>query len=112
MTIQAGSLVFDASLARRQQEVDLQSLFESARGGCTTAFARLYELTHRRIFGVVLRIVHHRGDAEDVLQDVYVKVWFRSAQFDGARGGVWNWLVGIAHCTAIDALRHRARRPH
>ena len=75
------------------------------------SFAQLYVHTHRRIFGIVLRIVRHRAEAEEVLQDIYVKVWSRSHQFDSSRGIVIYWLASIAHRASIDASRRASRRP-
>lgn len=89
----------------------LQPLLIAAAGGCTASFATLYERTHRRVFGIVLRVVQHRAEAEEVLQDIYVKVWTRSLQFDASRGRVIYWLAGIAQRAAIDAVRRASSRP-
>ena len=97
--------------SRSASDETLRSLLVAVSGGCRNSFALLYERTHRRIFGIVLRIVPHRGQAEEVLQDVYAKVWARSDQFDAERGLVVYWLASIAHRAAIDAMRREARRP-
>ena len=89
----------------------LRPLLLAASQGCGASFALLYRHTHDRLFAVVLRIVRHRAEAEEVLQDIYVKVWSRSLQFDPARGHVVYWLAGIARCAAIDTLRRASRRP-
>lgn len=89
----------------------LCELLLAAAGGCSVSFAQLYESTHRRIFGIVLRIVRHRGEAEEVLQEIYLKVWSRSAQFDPRRGLVIYWLAGMAQRAAIDTLRRASSRP-
>jgi RNA polymerase sigma-70 factor (ECF subfamily) len=89
----------------------LRPLLLAATGGCPASFAQLYERTHRRIFGIVLRIVRHRAEAEEVLQDVYVKVWSRGGQFDPHRGLVISWLAGIAQRAAIDCRRRASSRP-
>jgi RNA polymerase sigma factor (sigma-70 family) len=86
-------------------------LLMATASGCRASFAQLYAHTHRRVFGIVLRIVKQRAEAEDILQEVYVKVWSRSAQFDPVRGHVAHWLAGIAHRAALDALRRRESRP-
>lgn len=89
----------------------LRPLLIAAAGGCSVSFAQLYEHTNRRVFGIVLRIVRHRAEAEEVLQDIYVKVWSRSLQFDASRGLVIYWLASIAQRAAIDALRRASSRP-
>lgn len=90
----------------------LRPLLLAAVDGCSASFAQLYARTNSRIFGIVLRIVRHRAEAEEVLQDVYVKVWARGAQFDPQRGLVIYWLAGIAQRAAIDARRRASSRPH
>ncbi len=90
---------------------ELAALLLAVRDGCRPSFARLYVLTSPRLFGIVLRVNADRADAEDVLQEVYVKVWNRCAQFDANKGSAIYWLAGICHHSAIDSLRRRQRRP-
>lgn len=79
--------------------------------GDRTAFAEVYRLTSARLLGVVMRVNSHRGEAEEVLQDVYVAVWHLAAQFKQIRGDGLAWLVGVARNRAIDSVRLRQRRP-
>lgn len=81
------------------------------RFGCQTSFARLYEITSGRMFGLVLRIIGERAVAEEVLQDAYVKVWNESSSFDARRGQVMSWLVAICRNGAIDQVRRTKVRP-
>ena len=92
-------------------EDELAALLHAVRDGCRPSFARLYGLTSPRLFGIVLRVNADRAEAEDVLQEVYVKVWSRCAQFDANKGSAIFWLAGICHHSAIDSLRRRQRRP-
>jgi RNA polymerase sigma-70 factor (ECF subfamily) len=94
-----------------QNDDAFRALLIATAAGCMASFTQLYSQTHRRVFGIVLRIVKHRAEAEDILQEVYVKVWSRSTQFDPHRGQAAHWLAGIAHCAALDALRRRESRP-
>ena len=89
----------------------LGRLVVAAGGGCRASFARLYTLTNRRLFGIVLRLQPHRGDAEEVLQEVYVKVWRHGASFDAGKGCAIHWLIGVARHAALDSLRRAQRRP-
>jgi len=89
----------------------LRVLLLAAANGCSASFEQLYARTNRRIFGIVLRIVRHRAEAEEVLQDIYVKAWSRSRQFNASRGLVIAWLTGIAQRAAIDTLRRASCRP-
>ena len=90
---------------------ELTALLLAVRDGCRPSFARLYVLTSPRLFGIVLRVNADRADAEEVLQEVYVKVWNRCAQYDANKGSAIYWLAGICHHSAIDSLRRRQRRP-
>nr|WP_236105812.1 sigma-70 family RNA polymerase sigma factor [Pandoraea fibrosis] len=72
------------------------------------AFATLYRLASARVFGVILRMVRDRAEAEDLLQDVFVNVWRRASAFDPARGSAMTWLITLARNRTIDRLReHR-----
>jgi len=73
------------------------------------AFQRLYDQSASKLFAVALRILKDRADAEDALQDVYVKIWNRADRFAGGGTSPMAWLVAIARNHAIDKLR--ARRP-
>jgi RNA polymerase sigma-70 factor (ECF subfamily) len=72
------------------------------------AFAALYKMASARVFGVILRMVRDRAEAEDLLQDVFVTVWRRASAFDPARGSAMTWLITLARNRTIDRLReHR-----
>ena len=73
--------------------------------GDRTAFAALYEQTSPRLFGICLRMLRDRGQAEEVLQDVYLIVWQRAATFDPERASALTWLSAIARHRVIDRLR-------
>lgn len=89
----------DAALLERIAERDQEALGE------------LYDRHARLLFSLILRILRDRGDAEDVLQDVFVRVWDRADAYDPALGAPVAWLVRIARNRAIDRLRARATRP-
>jgi RNA polymerase sigma-70 factor (ECF subfamily) len=69
-----------------------------------------YRLTSAKLFGVCLRILHERTEAEDVLQEVYLTVWRKAADFDADRASPMTWLITIARNRAIDRLRARGQR--
>lgn len=73
------------------------------------AFAALYARSSPKLFGVALRILKDRGEAEEALQEIYVKIWAKAERFAGSQGTGMAWLCAIARNHAIDVLR--ARRP-
>ena len=100
----------DPSALQRQDARDrLSRLLRQVAEGDRSALGELYRATSAKLYGVVLRIVKDSGDAEDVLQDVYMVVWRRADAFDPDRGGAIAWLAAVARNRAID--RVRARRP-
>jgi len=73
------------------------------------AFQRLYEMTSPQLLACLIRLLRNRALAEDALQDVFIQVWRRAAQFQRDRGSSWAWLIAIARYRAID-LQRRERR--
>ena len=71
----------------------------------STAVAELYDRHSRLLFGLILRIVRDRGEAEDILQEAFVRVWSRAEIYDGRVGGPLPWIVRVARNCAIDRLR-------
>src|SRR5689334_13209219 len=90
---------------------DLSRLLARAGLGDRAAFATLYERTSSHLFAVVLRIQRDRGQAEDILQEVYVNVWRAARSFDAAQSQPLTWLTSIARNRAIDSLRRSQTRP-
>lgn len=76
----------------------------------TMAVGELYDRHNRLIFGLLLRILGQRNDAEEVLQDVFMAVWNRSETYSVALGTPVAWLVRVARNRAIDRLRANAVR--
>jgi RNA polymerase sigma-70 factor (ECF subfamily) len=76
----------------------------------TAAVAELYDRHSGLLFGVVMRILRNRPDAEDVLQEVFARVWTRADTYDERLGCPAAWLTRMARNRAIDRLRARRTR--
>ena len=74
------------------------------------AVAELYDRHSRLLFGLILRIVRDRGEAEEILQEVFVQVWTRAETYNVNLGTPAAWLVRVARNRAIDRFRANAVR--
>lgn len=74
------------------------------------ALACLYDRHRLILFGLLMRILKSREEAEDVLQEVFLQVWRRAGDFDDRRGRAFTWLVTLARSRAIDRLRQLGSR--
>jgi RNA polymerase sigma-70 factor (ECF subfamily) len=75
------------------------------------ALSELYDRYSRLVFSLALNSVGDQAAAEEVTQDVFVRVWQRASQYRADRGKVSTWLTGITRYRAIDQLRRRGSRP-
>lgn len=85
----------------------LARLLKQSAAGDQDAFAQLYQRCSSKLFGVCLRMLHDRGEAEDALQEVFTTVWRRAARFDASRASAMTWLITLSRNKAIDRLRKR-----
>jgi RNA polymerase sigma-70 factor (ECF subfamily) len=91
----------DADAKRRA----LAAAINRIAAGDKAALRLVYAETSAKLFGVCLRILGERSEAEDVLQEVYLTVWRKAASFDESVASPITWLVAIARNRAIDRLR-------
>jgi len=78
-----------------------------ADGRDVAAFAALYDRLAPLAFGLLLRVLRNRPDAEDVLQETFLQVWHQAERFDPARSVPLGWVLMIARSRATDRLRRR-----
>lgn len=97
------------SEATRVEQED-RDLIQRMASKDAIALDAFYERYNRIAFGLVLRIVGNRADAEDVLVDVFWQVWQQSRRYDSSRGKPVAWLLTIARTRAIDCLRSSNRQ--
>src|SRR5579885_2433377 len=72
------------------------------------AFAAFYDRYAPRAFGLILRVLRNRTDAEDVLQEAFLQVWNQAGRFDPARAAPDVWVLLIARSRAVDRLRKKS----
>lgn len=88
---------------------DIAELIGRVALGDRQAFRTLYQRTSAKLFGVTLRILKNRAEAEEALQEIYVKVWHRADRYVPGMTSPISWLVAVARNHCLDILR--ARRP-
>lgn len=84
----------------------LASIAEQDRAAMTT----LYDRYERLVYGFALRCVQDRSTAEEIVQDVFLKVWRSAERYDAVQGKLSTWLLTITRRTAIDMHRKTQRR--
>lgn len=80
-------------------------------GGDEEALGALYDRYGRAVYSLALRIVHDGATAEEVTQEVFVRLWRSAAGFDPAKGKVLTWLLRITHNLALNEIRRQKSRP-
>ncbi|GGY16418.1 RNA polymerase sigma factor [Rhodanobacter panaciterrae] len=96
------------SVSSPAERDELNQLLQQTGRNDQKAFAELYKRTSSKLFGVCLRMLRDRGEAEEVLQETYTTVWRRAGSFDASRASAVTWLVTLSRNKAIDRLRqHR-----
>ena len=83
----------------------LNTAMRRVAAGDRAALRDVFDRTSAKLFGVCLRIVSDRSEAEDVLQEVYVTVWAKASSYDPSRSSAVTWLSSLARNRAIDHLR-------
>jgi RNA polymerase sigma-70 factor, ECF subfamily len=71
----------------------------------------LYDSHHRQAIGLAYRILGDVGDAEEVVQEVFLSAWRSGHTYDPARGSTHTWILSMVRNRSIDVLRARRRRP-
>ena len=75
--------------------------------GDRAAFRALYDIASAKLYGTVLRILGTRSEADDALQEVFIRIWRHAPRFDPRKGRGMTWMITIARNHAIDRLRAR-----
>jgi len=91
-------------------DATLRRLLADIARGEAHRLADLYDLTSPKLYGLILRIQRDRGLAEDVLQDVYMRIWQAAGAYRPEAGPPLPWICTIARNRAIDSVRRTVER--
>jgi RNA polymerase sigma-70 factor (ECF subfamily) len=92
-----------------QAEIDAQLLQETAQGN-EASFSALYDRFCRPLYSLAYRMLGNDADANDVVQELFIRLWERAYAFDPSRGSAFSWAAGMMRLRAIDRIRARQRR--
>src|SRR5258708_5083501 len=91
------------------RELDRKEVAAIARGD-QAALGRVYDRYHKLVFSLAVRVLNDQAVAEEVSQDVFLRLWHRAGDFDAARGDLVGWLATVTRNRSIDQLRSRQQR--
>jgi RNA polymerase sigma-70 factor (ECF subfamily) len=86
--------------------LDDGELMAQLQAGCNDALAVLFDRYHRLVLSIALKIVRDPGEAEDVMQNVFLEIFRSVAQFDPAKGTSKVWILQYAYHRAINRRQH------
>jgi RNA polymerase sigma-70 factor, ECF subfamily len=101
----------DGPQAEADEAIDESQLVTRVANGDEVALGVLYDRFGRAVYSLCLRIVRDGTTAEDLTQEVFVRLWRSAASFDVSRGRLRTWLLRIAHNLALNEVRRRQSRP-
>lgn len=88
--------------------MQLDILVERFKNKDSSAFETLYGMYSQNICGVINTIVKNDGIAQEICQDVFIKVWNNSDSYSSSKGRFFTWILNIARNAAIDEIRSRS----
>lgn len=91
----------------KTESAELKNLIQATAKGDRVAFKQLYERAGPKLFAVSLRIIRDKALAEDILQDVFLRIWQSAGSFSSEAGPPMAWLNSIARNRTIDVLRQK-----
>jgi len=94
-------------IAATKSHIDEVDLIGRLRARDRAALEYLYDHYSAALYGVIFRIIRKEEIAEEVLQDVFVKIWDRFDNYDPEKGRLFTWLVNVARNQAIDKTRSK-----
>src|SRR5262249_32304784 len=90
--------------------IQTNQLIEMLRAKSEEGFKLLYDRYSAALFGVICKIVNNNEASEELLQDVFVKVWHNIEKFSSEKGTLFTWLLNVARNTCIDYLRSKQHK--
>ena len=109
MNVQFNGLIGEKVVPSMSSRAQLEEMISRTAMGSRADFQKLYNSTSAKLFGICLRILNNQSEAEEALQEVYVKIWRSADRYASGNASPISWLAAIARNTAIDI--YRKKRP-
>jgi RNA polymerase sigma-70 factor (ECF subfamily) len=94
----------------RMRDLTDEDVMEQLREGHPNALSILFDRFHRLVLKVALRILRDRGEAEDVMQEIFLEIFKKAGQFDRAKGSAKTWLLQYAYHRSLSRRQYLALR--
>jgi RNA polymerase sigma-70 factor (ECF subfamily) len=88
-----------------------QELVEQFKAKDSKAFTYLYNSYAPALLGSIQRMVPCIASSEDVLQNVFIKIWSNSEQYEPSKGRLFTWMINITRNTTLDFIRQQKVHP-
>jgi RNA polymerase sigma-70 factor (ECF subfamily) len=71
------------------------------------SFTLMYDMYAKNLYGVIYNLINNREEAEDIMQEVFVKIWQNIGSYNESKGRFFTWIINIARNTTIDKMRSK-----
>ena len=111
-TVRAGRVTMDGAPQPPDDERNAAQtrLIAAMASGDKTALAGLYDQLSGPLYSLAYRMLGDAGEAQDLVQDIFLQVWRTAGTFESGRGSVFSWMATLTRNRAIDRIRMRKRR--
>lgn len=99
-------------MATKTTKYSEEELVASLKKNQRHAFEYLYDNYSGAIFGVISKIIKNQEKAEDLMQDVFLKIWKKIGDYDPGKGKLFTWMMNIARNSSIDLYRKEKNKIH
>ncbi len=80
------------------------------QNGNHKAFERIYQLYSESVYGIIYSILKDEAIAEEILQDVFMKIWNNASSYNSNKGRFFTWILNIARNASIDHIRSKSHK--
>ena len=109
VVLDPGAAAFGVAMVRARNLSD-EGVMERLREGDANALPILFDRFYRLVLKIALRILRDAGEAEDLMQEVFLEIFKKAAQFDPAKGSVKTWILQYAYHRSLSRRQYLALR--